>query len=163
MALESDDDIGNDESDGAVFARVYVQVRRLAAVVAPSDVDPDDLVQAAVEHSLQRGPLSDLDDPLRYLRRAVVNLSSNERRTFVRRKAAMVRLGSTESVDDARPSDLSVLDELTPINRAVVYLSLVEGRGSEEVGELLDLSPTAVRARLSRSRHALRSMLENER
>ena len=54
---KSDDDDGND----VVFARVYGDLRRFAAVVGWPDHDPDDLVQEAVFRALRRGPLTALE------------------------------------------------------------------------------------------------------
>ena len=78
-------EVGDDE---ATFAGLYPRLRRLAAVAAPLEVDPDDLVQDALVRVLRRGPLADLDDPGAYLAKVIVNLASNSRRGLGRRRRA---------------------------------------------------------------------------
>jgi RNA polymerase sigma-70 factor (ECF subfamily) len=51
------------------------------------------------------------------------------------------------------------LARLTPQQRAVFTLREMEGLGTEEVGEILDLEPGAVRVHLHRARLRLRSLL----
>lgn len=48
------------------------------------DVEPDDLVQEALVRTLRKGPISDLDNPLAYLRTTIANLASNQRRSLGR-------------------------------------------------------------------------------
>ena len=48
---------------------------------------------------------------------------------------------------------------LTPLQRAVFELREAEGRPTEEVAEILDLSPGAVRVHLHRARLRLRERL----
>lgn len=72
----------------------------------------------------------------------------------------------------ARPPDLILLGEetrgvleralgeLTPIQRAAFELSAVEGRGSDEVGEILGIPPGTARVYLHRARLKLRALLE---
>ena len=64
------------EDDDQLFARLYPSLRRFAAVVAPREIDPDDLLQEATARALRRGPLGRLDHPEAYLRRTMVNLAS---------------------------------------------------------------------------------------
>src|SRR4051812_47460291 len=76
----------------------YPGLRRFAAVVGPADVEPDDLVQDAFVALLRRGA-DGIDDLDAYLRRTVLNLSSNERRRWLRRQRASQRdLVVTEAV-----------------------------------------------------------------
>ena len=51
--------------------------------------EPDDLVQEALVSTLRKGSISDLDDPLAYLRKTIVNLASNQRRSLGRRRKAL--------------------------------------------------------------------------
>lgn len=46
------------------------------------DVEPDDLVQEALARVLRKGPISDLDNPLAFLRKTILNLASNQRRSL---------------------------------------------------------------------------------
>ena len=108
---------GLPSADESLALELYPGLRRFAAVVAPAEVAPDDLVQEALVAVLRRGALSDLEDPGAYLRRTMLNLASNHRRRFGRARRALVRLRGGESAvaADAYPSDLADLTRLTPV------------------------------------------------
>src|SRR5690606_18503118 len=140
-----------------LFGRIHAPLRRFASAVAPRDVDPDDLMQEAISRTLRHTTLGELDDPLAYLRRVVLNLASNHRRQFSRRAAIRARRLHTESmVHDNYSSDVEELLLVPADQRAVLYLHLVEGLPHHAVAELLDITPEASRARLSRGLRRLR-------
>jgi DNA-directed RNA polymerase specialized sigma24 family protein len=135
-------------------------LRRFAAVVAAPDVEPDDLVQDALERALRLRPLCELDDPLSYLRRAMVNLAANDRRSFGRRRRALTLLMRQAEPDLASyPSDLAVLGVLAPETRAVLYLAEVENWTYAEIGAQLGCTEAAARTRAARGRRVLRSQM----
>lgn len=150
--------------DAELFEELYPGLRRFAAVTAPRETDPDDLVQEAVARVLRRHPLSELDDPGAYLRRTIVNLASNQRRSFARWRIAVGRLGRTEEEGRAAEydSDLADLLRVPPEGRAVLYLVEVEGRSYAETAALLGISEEAARARAVRARRRLRLDLQGE-
>jgi RNA polymerase sigma-70 factor (ECF subfamily) len=130
--------------------------------VADADIEPDDLVQEALVRVLQKGSLDELRDPGSYLRRAIINLGSNERRRLGRWRSAARRLGPETEERPNYPSDLADLQSLDPIDRAALYLTQVEGLSADEAGLQLGLSANAVNLRVSRSRRRLRSRLQSE-
>jgi len=148
------DEVGDDR---AVFAALYPRLRRLAAVAAPLEVEPDDLVQDALVRVLRRGPLADLDDPGAYLARVVVNLAANHRRGLGRRRRAWARHGAPppDELPDY-PSDLGDLEALAPQERALLYLVDVEGWPFADAAEAVGCSEAAARQRASRARRQLR-------
>ena len=149
-------------SDDAVFARVYPALRRFAAVTAP-DADPDDLVQEAVARTLRRHALGTLDHPEAYLRRTIVHLASNRRRSLARWRTAAARLAPVP--DDAPPayaSDLADLLRLPPATRAVLWLVEVEGCDYGEAASQLGISSEAARQRAARARRTLRAAIEGD-
>jgi RNA polymerase sigma-70 factor (ECF subfamily) len=149
----------SEESRG--LREIYGQLRRFAAVIAPLDLDPDDLLQEALVRALRLRPLKDYDDLGAYLRRAMLNLAANARRRTGRYRRALARLGEdTDSPAASYPSDLFILYALSPDVRAVLYLAAVEGLSYAEIGGLLGCSEAAARARACRGRHALRCVLE---
>ena len=150
------------EDDDQLFARIYPTLRRFAAVVAPRETDPDDLLQEATARALRAGPLSRLDNPEAYLRRAMVNLASNERRRLGRWRGARGRLGGEETAPTSYPSDVSDLMALPVEARAVLWLADVEGWSFDQVAQLLGCSPDAARARASRARWTLRHLIEGQ-
>ena len=151
------------DEESQLFAELYGPLRRFAAVVGPIEVDPDDLLQEAVARVLRRRRLTDLDKPGAYLRRTIVNLSSNHRRSLANRRTALAKLGaSVVSEGDVYPSDLNELLRLPPRERAVLYLSEVEGYRYAEIGGLLGCSVAAARKRAMRGRRRLYAQLAGE-
>ena len=146
-----------DELD--VFEDIYLSVRRFAAVVADLDVDPDDLVHDALVATLKQQRISEIRQPAAYLKRAVLNAAVGHRRKAARLRRYLPRLGQDVVVNDHYPSDLGLLDSLSPLDRAVVFMADVEGIPHAVVAEELGLSPSAVRKRVSRGRERLRKAL----
>ena len=148
------------DADATLFRALYPSLHRLAAVVCPPEHQADDLVQEALARSLQRGPLAALDDPGAYLRRAIVNLAANERRSLGRLRRVLPRLAA---VDRDRPtpypSDTVALLELSPLDRAAIWFVDVEGHSGAEAAALLGCSHDAVRSRLVRARRHLATIL----
>jgi DNA-directed RNA polymerase specialized sigma24 family protein len=66
---------------------LYEPLRRFAAVIGRWDVEPDDLVQEAYTRVLRHAE-HDIDDLGPYLRRAIVNLATDERRRALPRAGA---------------------------------------------------------------------------
>lgn len=148
-----------DEED-ELFRAIYPSLRRFAAVAGSYDIDPDDLVQDAVARALAHGPLTALDHPAAYLRRTILNLASDRRRGFARWRSAMSRRGSDDLETAAEyPSDLSMLLALDPPDRAVLYLTFVDGLPFDEVAASLGCSSAAARQRATRARRRLRDVV----
>lgn len=152
------------ETDGAIFARLYPALRRLAAASGALDCDPDDIVQEAVTRTLRRHALCELDQPAAYLRRAVVNAAANHRRSMSRRRVAFTRWwgSGNDSPPEEYVSDLADLMRLEPVDRALLYLVEVEGVPYREAAETIGVSEEAARTRASRARRRLRAGIEGE-
>ncbi len=151
------------DEESRLFAELYRPLRRFAAVVGPIEIDPDDLLQEAVARVLRRRRLTDLDQPGAYLKRTIVNLASNHRRGMARERLALTRFGASgRSGGDSYPSDLNELLRLSPQERAVLYLSEVEGYRYAEIGDLLGCSEAAARKRAMRGRRRLYAELAGE-
>lgn len=150
------------QADDQLIRELYPRLRAFACVVAiPSD-DPDDLVQDALMRVLRRDELHSLEDPTVYLRRVIVNLASDRRRSLRRRFAALARLGPTAPTTDAYPSDTAALLALSPQTRAVLWLADVEGFDFETIATQLGLTPAAARQRASRGRAELRLRVQED-
>jgi DNA-directed RNA polymerase specialized sigma24 family protein len=131
-------------TDDELFRPLYPSLRRFAAVVAPLDTEPEDLLHDALVATLRRRRLADLDNPAAYLRRVIVNLSHNHRRRAgVRGRALRLLAASPPVATEDYPSDLSQLDWLSPLQRAVLYLSEVEGYRFAEIAEMVGCSEPA--------------------
>ena len=55
-----------------------------------------------------------------------------------------------------------LIGSLDPLDRAALWLSDVEGHPSADVADILGCRPDAARARISRARRKLRSLIEEE-
>lgn len=148
----------------AILLALYPGLRRFAAVVAPRELAPDDVVHDALVSVLRAGPISRLTDPAAYLRRAILSVSSNHRRRLGRGRRAFERLagGHTGSASDHYPSDLGDLAALRPAERAVLYLQHVEGHDLATIAGLLQVRPDNARQMAVRARRRLRQRLDEE-
>ena len=139
-----------------MIRRLYPSLHRFAVAVGGVG-NADDLVQEALTRTIARRSLGDLDDPLPYLRRAVLNLASNRRRSFGRQLRAWARTGLPgPGTTDSYPSDLAPLRTLPPQARAVLWLADVEGLPFDMIARQLGLTPAAARQQASRGRAELR-------
>lgn len=155
-------DDATSEAVRATVVALHAKLRRFAAVVAPVELDPDDLTQEAWLRVLRQagGRLPDHEHLAAYMRRTIVNLAANERRRLGRGRRAMVRLNLPHASDQTYSSDLAELQRLDPSDRAALYLVKVEGWSHREVGEVLGCSEGAARVRFARARKRLRIELE---
>lgn len=144
----------------ARFELLYPSLRRFAAVVGSRDVDPDDLVQAALEGALRVGAVGTVADLEGYLRQAILRHELNHRRSQGRRRAAISRIRVDRGSEAEYPSDLALLDSLDAGDRALLYLVAVEGRSYSEAASVVGCSAPAARMRATRARRRLRSLLE---
>jgi RNA polymerase sigma-70 factor (ECF subfamily) len=146
---------------------LHATLRRFAAVVAPVELDPDDLTQEAWLRVLRQGHnrINEYDNVAAYMRRTIVNLAANERRRLGRGRRALTRLGDPgqgHAMDQSYPSDLAELQRLEPADRAALYLIEIEGWSHREVAAVLGCSEGASRVRFARARKRLRLELEGE-
>jgi RNA polymerase sigma-70 factor (ECF subfamily) len=144
----------------------YDATRRFAAVTADRDLDPDDLVQEAFTRVFRVAarsgePPAHLDA---YLRRTIVNLVANERRSRARGRAAARRLPVPDegAVAEYPSHTAAVLDAAAPVDRALVHLVDIEGVAVAEAAHQVGLSSVAARSRLSRARRRLRAVLRED-
>ena len=150
------------DAESALFARLYPSLRRFAAVTDATDVDPDDLVQEAVARAIRIRPLTALDDPAAYLRRTIVNLAKNRRRGLARARLALGRLSNEARTEAEYSSDLTDLQRLGPVARAVLFLVEVEGWTYAAASQQLGMTGQAARTCASRARRRLRLEMEEE-
>ena len=153
-----------DPGEWEIIDDLYPVLRRFAAVTAPADMEPDDLLQEALVHVLRRRALSDLDHPAAYLRRTMVNLAASHCRHMGARRRALQRAAASADLqaDPAYPSDLAELFVLPPKERAALYLAEIEGYRFQEIGPMLGCSEVAARKSASRARARLRLSLATE-
>jgi RNA polymerase sigma factor (sigma-70 family) len=150
------------ERDRELIRELYPSLCRYAAIVGPVELEPEDLVQESLYRTLRRGSLVELQHPTAYLRRAILNEASNQRRSAGRRRRAIARMGPERASEDAYPSDVAVLLRLPPRTRAVIYMREIEGHSYAEIAEVLGCGEASARATAARGRRALRDLLAGE-
>jgi len=147
------------------------RLRRFARALARDAADADDLLQVALERALKaRGqwlPGSRLDS---WMMRIVRNCWIDEARSRTRRARTFVPeeegadVGSDAHRDVERRAEIHAVDKamnsLSPDQREVIALVLVEGLAYREAAELLDIPMGTLTSRLTRGRQALAQMLE---
>jgi RNA polymerase sigma factor (sigma-70 family) len=146
-------------------AVVAARPRVLAVIERLVGADAEDVAQEAVLRAFLS--LSTLRDPERF-DAWLVGIALNVAKTRLRRARTESRVlaatvPSGASGDDERDLLDAVRDAvalLPPRQREAVLLHYVDGLTCEEVAELLDSTPGAVRVRLHRARAALRRELE---
>ena len=143
---------------------LYIPLRRFAAVISNWGDDPDDLLHDAWLRVLEKRTLTDLDNPLAYLKRTMVNLAANQRRQDGSRGWLLRRwqVRSPTLAIDAYPSDLADLAALPRDQRATLFLAEVEGYSYDEIGQMMGCTASSARMRAMRARKHLRSTLESE-
>lgn len=142
---------------------LYPDLHRFASVVAPWDLEADDLLHDALVDVLAERSLSEIDHLAAYLRRTIVNLAAGySRRQGALRRALTRSFGAAESVQPSYPSDMAELEALPARERAVLYLAEVEGYRYAEIARMLGCSEVAARKRASRARKRLRTRLAVE-
>lgn len=147
-----------------IVENLYPSLRRFAAVVAPSDLEPDDLLQEALVSVLRSRSLSSLDRPAAYLRKTILNAAHAHSRARGRWRRAMTTYTASASVSTSPgyPSDLDELLRLPPRERAALYLHEVEGYRFSEIGSMIGCSEGAARKASSRGRKYLSQALRAE-
>ena len=143
---------------------LYPSLRRFAAVAAPSDLDPDDLLQEALVSVLRGRRLGDLDHPAAYLRKTIVAVAAGHCRRMGRRRFALNRysVSASDAATPEYPSDLADLNLLSPRERSALYLHEVEGYRFAEIATMLGCSEAAAKKAGSRARSRLAAALTAE-
>lgn len=141
---------------------LYPSLCRFAAIVASPEFEPEDLVQESFYRALRRGSLVGLENPTAYLRRSILNLVANERRTAGRLRRALSRMSPEEDCRDSYPSDVQDLLGLPARARAVVFMREVEGRSYSEIAAMVGCREATARATATRARMRLRELLSQE-
>ena len=147
-----------------IVEALYASLRRFAAVVAPADLEPDDLLQEALVSVLRRHSLSDLDHPAAYMRKTILNAALLHNRGRGRWRKAMTTYAASETgfTSPGYPSDLDELLRLPPRERAALYLHEVEGYRFLEIGPMIGCSEGAAKKASSRGRRRLSAALRAE-
>jgi RNA polymerase sigma-70 factor (ECF subfamily) len=140
------------------FVVLYPSLHRYASATADSDMDPADLVQEALVRYLRSARQRRIDQPLAYLRQTILNLVISHRRSAARQSRSTADRGSDDARSDSYPSDSdSILERLSPVDRALLALTVLDGLSASDAATAVGVTPIAARARLSRAKRSLRT------
>lgn len=139
---------------------------RAAVLLTGSKEAGEDLVQAALERLLRRGPAV-RGDPEAYLRRIIYHLAADGWRRGGRWRArlTLLRGGGGEAVAPDRSVQVEQRDELVrlllrlpPGQRAAIVLRYWEDMSDTEAADVLGCSASTVRSATARGLHRLREL-----
>jgi RNA polymerase sigma-70 factor (ECF subfamily) len=123
--------------------------------------DADDIVQEAFLRLFQADMAPSDDEALRrYVFRIAGNLVADRWRRNVRDKRHAQQATAEGSVPQPQDMDVArIFSELTPRERALLWLAYVEGDTHADIAESLRLARGSVKVLLSRARARLRNLL----
>ncbi|HEY3958175.1 MAG TPA: SigE family RNA polymerase sigma factor [Streptosporangiaceae bacterium] len=140
---------------------------RFGHALTGSPEDAEDLAQEALAGCLRRWRRVSADDPVAYVRKAMINAHL----TRWRRWGSRVRLGDVpevgaEDVAMARREDWDVLQSalsaLPPGQRTVLVLRYLEDLPDTSIAALLGCRPVTVRSQAARALAALRPLITEQ-
>lgn len=144
-----------------LFHQYKDPVYRLALSFTGSPADAEDVTQTVFLKLMEYQPNLTPGKERAWL----FQVTANECRSLHRR----LRRHSTVSLDEAlavaapeHQQLLEVVMKLGANDRAVLYLFYYEGFSTEEIGQMLRISQSAVTTRLHRARKSLKATLEQE-
>lgn len=142
------------------WASLYEEhVRRLRGLAAAITFDPsaaDEIVQDAYAGLIARG--DDVEQPVAYLQRSVINLAINTVRRRRRFQGLPQRRGRETEIPQLDET-WDVIGTLSSRQRAVVVLRFYEDCSYEQIAELLDVPVGTVRSTLHRALSNLKEQL----
>jgi RNA polymerase sigma-70 factor (sigma-E family) len=158
-----------DERSGDQLERLLAdrgpQLLRAAVLLAGSQQDGEDLLQAALERLLRHGRRL-AGSPEAYLRRALYNLAADgwRRNGTWARKLPLVKASQPTVVADVtdaidlRDALIRILHQLPPRQRAVIVLRYWEQLTEAEAAEVLGCTDGTVKAAASRGLKRMREL-----
>lgn len=140
------------------FADLWRPMVRLAVSLVDDPAVAEDVAQEAFARTMLRW--SSLDDPVTYLRRAIVNRSRSElRKRRVRRRAVRAPVLAPPGEPEVDDVVLRALRGLSPKRRAVVALRFYEDLTEPEIARVLGVRVGTVKSTLHTALAQLREEL----
>ena len=140
-------------------------IYRTALSAVKSYYDAQDIVQNTFFKLWQTDTVFENDDHIRrWLIRVAVNEGKNLRKSYYKRMVDSIdKAEEIPAFSNERDRELyDIVASMPPKYKIAVHLFYYEGYSTEEIAELLCLSPAAVRTRLFRARKILRKLLTED-
>jgi RNA polymerase sigma factor (sigma-70 family) len=149
-----------------VYERHASELSRLAAFLVGRD-QAHDLVADAVARAVMSPGWQEVRQPGAYLVRSIVNEAHRFRRTTTRRhgreeRAMRLSAPLVGVSNDPDPQLRAALDELSPQQRAVVFLAYWADMTIPQIARWLEISEGSVRQHLARAKARLREVIPGE-
>jgi len=148
----------------AAMERYADMVFRLAYSYLKNRADAEDVMQETLLKLYTQPPLDTPEHERYWVVRVAVNECKRLLRSPWRRRTGPLEEAPEAAVFDT-PAQSALFQEvmaLPPKYRAAVYLHYYEGFSTQEVGEMLRISQSAVTTRLLRARKKLKDILEED-
>ena len=129
--------------------------------VTGNSADADDIVQEAFLRLLRSGPDGDDEHRRRFLYRVASNLVVDRWRRKKREDRDDARPAAVQSTSPREPDDdlAKTFAELSPRDRALLWLAYVEGETHHEIAASLGVGTRSIKVLLFRARRRLRDLL----
>ena len=157
MVIEIDDSAGLDE-DAAWRAHSSDLIRYATLLVGP--IDAADIVSVAFMR-VAASPVK-IRKPRAYLMRAVSNAAIDQYRSRQRQQVRDLHAVIATTTIHGREADVDVRRAIAALSvqqRVVVYFTYWEDLDTNQIAELLGITPASVRRHLARARFRLRKVL----
>lgn len=144
-----------------LFDQYHNMVYRIALVAMRSPQDAEDIVQMVFLKLLSGRTRPAPGHERAWLTKVTVNTCRDQMRYFWRRKTDPL----DETIAFSNPEESVLFQTVTALPkkyRLVVHLHYYEGYTCDEIGSMLDITPSAVSMRLHRARNLLRNALKEE-
>ena len=146
------------------YERYKSLIFRIGIVYLGNRSDAEGLMQDVFVKLFYKAPkFFSAEEEKAWMIKVTVNCCKNMCKSYWKRK---VELTCTfDDIPDLTKADQMVLEELAALDpgyRTVIYLHYMEGYKIVEIAEMLKLSPSAVKMRLSRGREMLKTSLREE-
>ena len=149
----------------ALFHTEYPKMVALAAAVSGNRHHAEDIAQEAMARLGRNwSKVQGYEQPGAWVRRVTINLALSHRRRLVNEARMRLRLRAEPSLPADPPTDhgsvWSAVADLPPRQRAAIALRYLEDRDTDEIADILDISPSTARVHLHRAHQTLRDRLE---
>lgn len=164
--LNASTDRVGDDGYAEVFSTYHASVLKLAALLVGNRHVADEITADVFARVLPKWRAGVIDNPLQYLRRAVVNEVRSRHRRRVHERRAMARYSSQvqPGVDSTPQFSLdpliAALAQLPARQRTVVVLRYHDDLSETDVAQILGVSIGTVKTHSSRGLAHLRQLLE---
>ena len=152
------------ESIRELYERNFDSLYRISYMYMKNVQDAEDAVHNTFLKAIETGKNFESEKHEKaWLMRVASNICKNMLKAAVRKNEQLSDNIPDSNISDEAKELLSELSKLPDKLKIPVYLYYYDGYTSEEIGQMLHISSSAVRSRLQKAREQLRNVLSEER